>query len=190
MATDVEICSNALVLLGDHPIASLADGTQRAVICANVYAIAKADILRRHNWNCTIRRVILAPEATTPPFDWRYQFARPDGWLRTVQVGRNGQLLEYAVEGVRIMANTNVLPLVYVANVNEGEWDALLTHVMIKRMEMDLAYPITKSTSLRDSLKQEFYAKGLGVLAQAKTVDGQENPPEDWADSPLARVRG
>ncbi len=94
------------------------------------------------------------------------------------------------MEGTRIMANTNQLPLKYVADVTEGEWDTLLTHVMIKRMEMDLAYPITKSTSLRDSLKQEFYAKGVGVLAQAKTVDGQENPPEEWNDSPFLTVRG
>jgi hypothetical protein len=55
---------------------------------------------------------------------------------------------------------------------------------------MDLAYPITKSTSLRDSLKQEFYAKGVGIFARAKTVDGQENPPEDWNDSPFLNVRG
>lgn len=190
MATDVEICSNALVLLGDDPIASLADGTPRAKACANIYALARADILRRHPWNCAIRRVILAPESATPPFDWKYQFARPDGWLRTVQIGYRDQQLDYAVEGVRIMANTNVLPMVYIANVTEGEWDALLTSVMIKRMEVDLAYPITKSTSLRDSLKQEFYQPGLGVLSQAKTIDGQENPPQDWNDSPFLNVRG
>jgi len=190
MATDVEICSNALLLLGDKPIASLTDGTPRASICANSYNLAKADILRRHNWNCAMRRVVLAPETTTPAFDWKYQFARPSDWLRTIQVGYRNHMLDYAMEGVRILANVNVLPLVYVANVTEGEWDSLLTMVMVKRMEMDLAYPITKSTSLRDSLKQEFYAKGVGVLAQAKTIDGQENPPEDWTDSPFLSVRG
>ncbi|WP_439587495.1 hypothetical protein [Hydrogenophaga sp.] len=190
MATDVEICSSALLLLGDKPIASFADGTPRASICANTYSLAKADILRKHNWNCATKRVILSPESTPPAFDWKYQFARPNGWLRTIQVGYQGQMLDYAIEGIRIMANTNVLPLVYVANVPEGEWDSLLTMVMVKRMEMDLAYPITKSTSLRDSLKQEFYANGVGVLAQAKTIDGQENPPEDWGDSPFLQVRG
>lgn len=190
MATDVEICSNALLLLGDKPIASFADGTPRAAICANVYGLAKADILRRHPWNCALKRVILSPESTAPAFDWKYQFARPSNWLRTLQVGYQDQMLDYVIEGVRFLANTNVLPLVYVANVTEGEWDALLISVMVKRMEMDLAYPITKSTSLRDSLKQEFYANGIGVLAQAKTIDGQENPPESWGDSPFLQVRG
>lgn len=190
MATDVEICSSALLLLGDNPIASLAESSPRARICANVYPLAKADILRRHPWNCATKRVILAPESTPPDFDWAYQFARPSNWLRTVQVGYRDNPLDYTVEGVRLLANTNVLPFVYIANVTEGEWDSLLTSVMIKRMEADLAYPITKSTSLRDSLKQEFYQPGIGVLAQAKTIDGQENPPEDWGDSPFLQVRG
>lgn len=190
MATAVQICSNALLMLGANPIASFSETTVEARLCANIYPLAKADILRRHNWGCCTKRVVLAPEVQAPAFDWKYQFARPGDWLRTIQVGELGELLDYQMEGVRILANTNVLKLVYIADVTEGEWDALLTQVMIKRMEMDLAYPITKSTSLRDSLKQEFYAPGVGVLSQAKTIDGQENPPEDWIDSPFIRVRG
>lgn len=190
MATDIEICSNALLLLGAKPISSFSEVSDAARLCANTYPLAKRDILRRHNWGCCTKRVILSPEVAQPPFDWKYQFARPADWLRTLQVGYRGQEIDYVTEGVRVMANTNVLPLVYVAEVTEGEWDSLLTHVMVKRMEMDLAYPITKSTSLRDSLKQEFYARGVGVLAQAKTIDGQENPPEDWNDSPFLQVRG
>lgn len=190
MASDVEICSNALLLLGAAPIASMTENTPAGRIVANCYEITKAEVLRSHPWNCCVKRVILSPETTTPAFDWGYQFARPSSWLRTLQVGYKDYPIDYAMEGVRLMADTNVLPLVYVANVTEGEWDALLTHLMVKRMEMDLAYPITKSTSLRDSLKQEFYARGVGVLARAKAVDGQENPPEDWNDSPFLQARG
>lgn len=190
MASAIEICSNALLLLGDAPIASFSETSDRARLCSNLYPIAKRAILRAHAWNCTIKREILAPETATPAFDWGFQFARPASWLRTLQVGYDNCPLDYVMEGVRLLANTNVLPLVYQAEVTEGEWDALLTDVMVKRMEMDLAYPITKSTSLRDSLKQEFYAKGVGVLARAKAVDGQENPPEGWNDSPFLQVRG
>lgn len=192
MASDIEICNNALILLGKNPISSFADQSESdaARACANLYPIAKADILRRHPWNCCIKRVILSPLVATPAFDWSYQFSRPGDWLRTINVGYLNDPLDYLMEGTRILANTNVLPLTYVAKVSEGEWDSLLTHVMVKRMEMDLCYPITKSTSLRDSLKQEFYGKGDGVLAQAKAVDGQENPPEDWTYSPLLNVRG
>lgn len=191
MATKEEICTNALMLLGDSPIASFNENTPRARLCANLYPIAKRAILRAHPWNCAQRRVQLAPLASAPAFDWRFQFALPGDFLRVVQVGQSWTAGEdYLIEGNRILANTSVLPLVYVAECTESVFDSLLTGVMVKRMELDLAYPITKSTSLRESLKEDFYRKGTGVLAQAKAVDGQENPPESWGDSPFISVRG
>lgn len=191
MATKEEICTAALLLLGDSPIASFTENTQRARLCANLYPLAKRDVLRAHPWNCAQKRVQLAPLTATPAFDWRYQFALPGDFLRPTQVGQNWTAGEdYLLEGNRILANANPLPLVYVADVSEGVFDSMLTNLMIKRMEMDLAYPVTKSTSLKESLKESFYRRGTGVLAQAKAVDGQENPPADWGDSPFIAVRG
>jgi hypothetical protein len=190
MATDVSICSAALLLLGDKPIASLGEAGQKAQLCANLYPIAKRATLRCHPWNCLIKRVVLTPLASAPAFDWRYQFALPGDVLRILQVGHTGSTLPYETEGGRILCNTDQLPLRYVADVTEGNWDDLLVDVMVKRMECDLAYPITKSTSLRDSLLTEFMRPAVGVLAKAKNVDAQENPPEDWGDSPFLSVRG
>jgi hypothetical protein len=189
MATDVSICSAALLKLGDKAIADLQESTARATICANLYPLAKLDILRRHPWNCAVRRVVLAPLADTPASDWSYQFPMPGDFLRLMQVGYLGQQLDYSFEGGRVLANVTALPIVYVANITEGDFDSLLVNVMTLRMEMELAYPITKSTSLRDSLKQEFYAPAVGVLATAKNIDGQENPPEEWASSSLIESR-
>lgn len=191
MATKEQICSNALMLLGDKAIATFDEATARAALCANLYPIAKAAILRAHPWNCAQRRVQLAPLAQTPAFDWRFQFALPGDFLRPVQVGYDWTAGEdYLLEGNRLLANTNVLPLVYVADITESSFDSLLVDLMVKRMQVDLCYPITKSTSLRESLKEDFYRRGTGVLAQAKAVDGQENPPESWGDSPFISVRG
>lgn len=176
-------------MLGQSPIASMTEDTTMATLCANLYPLARLDVMRSHPWNCLVKRVVLAPLSTAPAFDWAYQHQLPGDWLRTLQVGETGDPTECEVEGRRILADTNVVKLRYVADVTEGDWDALLVHVMTKRMEMDLAYPVTKSTSLRDSLRTEYHARGVGVLALAKAVDGQENPPEDWGDSSLINVR-
>lgn len=189
MATDVEICSNALMLLGQAPIASLSEPTNKtAILCANTYPNARLDILRRHNWNCAIWRVDLAPLAGTPPgSEWSNWFLRPGDWVRTLDVLPRG--LEYAFEGNRILANTTALTLRYIRNVSESQWDSHLVDLAIKRMVKDLAYPVTKSTSLAQ-LKATEYAD---ALKWAKTVDGQENPPESIdADggSPFIAARG
>ena len=191
MASDVSICNAALQLLGDDPIASLTENTRRARLCANLYEHAKEDILRSHPWNCLVTRTTLSPLAAEPNHHWNYQFAVPGDCLRILSVGeRDDQPDSYEVEGRRIVTDVNPLNLRYLANKAEGYWDANLVNVMVRRMQLDLAYPITKSSSLRDALSDEFHRPKLGVLARAKSVDGQENPPEDWGDSPLIAVRG
>lgn len=189
MATKEQICSAALILLGAEPIASLAETTVQARQCANIYPIARADILRRHAWNCCIRSVMLPPLAQAPVFpSWGRQFALPGDLLRVLTVGIDGDI-PYLLEGNRIFANVVSLPLRYVADVQESEWDSNLVALMVKRMEMDLAYPVTKSASLRSDLKEDFYRQGTGVLAVAKTVDGQENEPEDMEQSVFLSAR-
>lgn len=176
-------------MLGQDPIAAMTENTTSATLCANLYPLARLDTMRVHPWNCLIKRVVLAPLSDAPAFDWSYAFQLPGDWLRTLQVGQDGDPTEYEPEGRTLLANTNVLYLRYVADVSESQWDSLLVQVMTKRMEMDLAYPVTKSASHRDSLKEEFYARGTGVLARAKAVDGQEAPPQSWDDSSLINVR-
>lgn len=186
MATSISICSAALLLLGDSPIADFAENTKRATICANVYPLARLEMMRAHPWNCCVKREVLSPLAAAPAFEWPYQFTLPGELLRILQVGYDGAPQEYRVEGRRILARSNVLRIVYLADVPEGSWDSLLVETMTKRMVKDLAYPITKSASLGEAKAREFEI----AFKRAKAVDGQENPPEDWADSPFIQVRG
>lgn len=191
MASDVSICSAALMMLGDAPIATLDENTKRAMIVRTIYAQARDDVLRCHPWNCLTVRVLLSPETTVPAFGWTAQFIKPGDCLRVLGVGDEDYGPDdYTTEGSRILANTDALKLVYVARKDEGEWDANLVGLMTRRIQLDLAYPITKSTSLRDTLRQEYYAPRAGALAMAKAADGQENPPELLGQSTFIAVRG
>lgn len=186
MATDLEICSKALILLGAAPIASLAEKTKAAQVCNNIYPLAMRAILRCHVWNCAIKRVALAPLVGTPVGgEWTYHFAKPGDLLRLLDVGTYGQD-EYTFEGNRILTNEPSLIIRYVAEVTEGAFDSLLTDLMVARMAADMAYPITKSASVAQ-VKQAEYERALKL---AKAIDGQENPPEQLGDSPFLQVRG
>jgi hypothetical protein len=186
MASDVSICNAALQLLGDKVIASLSENTSRATLCNSLYTQARADILRAHPWNCLVTRATLAPTTDTAPGGWGYVFNLPGDWLRTLNVGEeDGVPEDYVMEGRKIFANSATLYLRYLANKSEGNWDAHLVDVLTKRMAADLAYPITKSASMVE-LREKKLAQ---AMQQAKSVDGQENPPEDWGDSPLISVR-
>lgn len=183
--TDISICAAALLELGDQPIASFTEATQRATLCANLYPAERLDMLRAHPWNCAKKRTVLSPLSEAPAFEWGYQFALPGDLLRILQVGYDGQPEDYIVENGRILARSNVLRLVYVADINEGGWDAALVRAMTKRMAAVLAYPITKSASLA----QEKVSEAELAFKRAKAVDGQEEPPESWDDSSLLAAR-
>lgn len=186
MATSVSICSNALLILGAQPINSFDDANDRARIAANLYPQVRDEMIRAHAWNCAIKRVILAPDVSTPPFDYAYQFTLPGDWVRTLSVGEYGQEFDYRSEGRRILADTNTLPLRYVfSNTNEGSWDAGMIESVTMRMAARMAYAITQSAALSEQLAKE----SEYVLRRARAADGQDDPPVTFGDFPLLSSR-
>ena len=187
MTSAIAICSNALLQLGDSTIASFSESTDRARLCANLWPMVRDDLLRKHVWACARKRVLLAPEAAAPAFDWGYSFLLPGDWVRTVQVGERGGALEFEMEGRRILADVTELPLVYVwENTDPAKWDDALVDAACFEMQARLAYAITQSSSLAQLKRQE----ADRALKVAKALSGQDNPPEDAGDSPFINARG
>ncbi len=186
MADSISICSNALLALGAHPINSFDENTDHARLCSNLYPTVRNKLLRAHPWNCVVKRVVLSPVSTAPVFGFSFQFALPGDLLRVLSVGEPYDDIPYRVEGNRLLANVQVLKLRYVfRNEDESTWDAALVDVAEMMMQAKLAYAVTGSTSLRDSLAQE----SLVLLKQAKAVDGQEDPPEELGGYPTYESR-
>lgn len=188
MATGVSICSNALLMLGAQTINDFQDqqNLDRAKLCANLYPSQRDSILRAHPWNCCIKRIVLAPLAEAPAFGYSNAFELPADCLRVLEVGTGGCQIDYLVESQTIQADTTVLELRYVfRNESESTWDTHLIDLMTAKMAAVLAYPVTQSTSERDSRAAEFRE----LMKQAKAADGQEDPPQTLGDEHLLRSR-
>lgn len=182
----VRICSNALLMLGDDPINSFSDNNVQATLAQNLWPQVRDAVLRMHPWNCAVKRVQLAPDASTPAFDWSYQFQLPGDLMRTLSVGELGEKIDYTVEGGKILTDEAALNLRYIfRNENVASWDSLLVHAATAAMAEAMAYPRTKSASVQETMA----AKLKFWLQQAKTIDGQEAPTEDVTDAPLLEVR-
>lgn len=187
MATStVQIASNALLLLGDRPINSFDEDSDRALIASNLWDNARQAVLRAHPWNCATKRVALAPDALAPDFDWAYQFSLPGLCLRVLFVGQRDAPDDYKIEGRKILADVNPLYLEYLFdNTDVASWDASLVQAMEAYMAARMAYPLTKSNTTREAMFAEYEA----LLKLARAVDGQENPSETAGDTPLITVR-
>lgn len=184
-ATDVSICSNALLLLGQKPINTLAESD----LAASLWPTVRETVLRSHPWNCAIARRVLAPAVEAPAYGWGYKFLLPEDWLRTLQVGEQGREIDYQSEGRYLLADVTALPLRYVfANADVASWDSLLVNAATYGMAAALAYPVTSSASFGQAMEQKLQQ----ALREARAADGQDDPPQTFGDFPLlsARFRG
>jgi hypothetical protein len=185
-ATAISICSNALLLLGDKPISDFNEDNDRARLASNLWPMVRDAVLRSHPWNCAIKRVALAPETVGPAFDWTFQFLLPPDFLKALSVGRMGNEGEFKIEGRRLLCDDNPCLLRYVfANDNPGSYDSLLVEIMTMSMAHRMAYAITQSAAMADSMGAQLER----LLRRARAVDGQDDSPETLGDSPLVNVR-
>lgn len=182
MASSISICSNALIMLGDKPIASFTEGSRAAQVAANLYTDAKRDFLRGHPWNAAIKRATLAPLADAPEHGFANQFQLPADFLRMLEVV-DGQ--EFKVEGRRVLVNATVLRIKYVADVPEDTWDAGMVSAMTLQMAALMALPITESSTKAEALAQT----ANRAVRRAKAIDGMEDTPDAIEDDPLYRSR-
>jgi len=188
MATGVSICSNALLMLGAQTINDFADqlNLDRAKLCANLYPTVRDDLIRSHPWNCCIKRVVLAPDAVAPAFGYGYSFELPADFMRVLEVGENGNQIDYLVEGRTIQATTTVLELRYVfRNEVESTWDASLVKLATLAMAAALAYPVTQSAAMQQTMEEKLEMS----MRRARAVDGQEDPPQMLGDERLLASR-
>jgi len=182
MATAISIVSAALLQLGKSPISDFNSPGDLPRLCANLYPGERDSILRENDWNCAMKRAILAPMAEAPAFGFDTQFALPGDFLRLVSIGDyyvgSPYCQDFKVEGRAVLASGTVLPITYVYRAEEALWDSKLIELMTARMLWKLAYPVTQSTSLRDELKAEYVA----MAKSARAIDAQENPSPALSD--------
>jgi hypothetical protein len=185
-ASAISICSNALLMLGAQPINDFTEDSDRARLASNLYEPVRNYVLRRHPWNCAVKRVALAPDVTPPVSDWAFQYTLPSDYMRSLAVGERGAEIEFKIESGKLLCDDNPCLLRYVwRNENPATWDDMLVWGMTMSMKAVMAYPITQSTSL----DQVVEAALKDVLKQARAVDGMDDSPETLGDSPLFQSR-
>ena len=178
MASVVGICNSALTKLGATRIIQMTEGSKNANLCNEQYDKVKDDLLRSHVWNFAVRRTKLAQLAETPTFGFDYVYQLPSDFIRLVSVhpddsGRCG--MPYKIEGKKLLTDVSDVYLRYVYEVTDpNEMDALFRETLAWSMALDLAIPITQSSTTREQMKDGLRSQ----ISRAKSVDAIEDYPE------------
>ena len=77
MASVVDICNEAMDLLGAATITSLTENSKEARLCNRNFEKIRDTVLRAHNWNIAITRKQLAKDSDAPAFGFTNQFTLP-----------------------------------------------------------------------------------------------------------------
>ncbi len=181
MATEVSICSNALRRLGDSPITSLSDDTERARLCNALYEPARDSLLRSHAFNFSITRASLAKSATTPAFEFANQFILPTDpfCLRVLKMEFDDfkfKIENLAGEGRVLLTDEGTANILYIAKITDTTlFDAIFVDTLTAKLSAELAYPVTNSTALQTQMEKIYKLK----LTEARSIDSTEGFIDD-----------
>jgi hypothetical protein len=197
MPSVVDICNEAMDLLGAATIASLTENSKEARLCNRRYETVRDAVLRAHPWNAAIRRADLARDSSAPAFGFKYQYTLPtDPYCLRVLSFWNSNVdneltpydsqVMFKIEGRKILSNEDACKIIYVARVTDTEqYDALLSSTIAHKLASETAYAITGSNSIAQQMFSLYEAR----IREARSMDAMEGQPDKIIANDFVNVR-
>lgn len=184
MASDIELASNALILIGDNPISSFTEPGAGATAAANLYEDTYRVLLSLHPWTFAFKEQKLNKLSQSPDSltNFSSAFQMPTDHIRTWAMMPQSN---YAVVGDKIYSNENELLLRYVYKVAETMLPPHFTKTLEYLLASDFAQLVTENTSKSEYFKK-LYKDQLG---SAMSIDSSGHPQVAILDRPFTDVR-
>lgn len=184
MPTSIDICSNALILIGDNAISSFTDTGSGAEAAANLYPETYKQVLSEHPWSFALKEQQLSRLSATPDdkTNYRYAFQLPADLVRLWAIMPHSN---YTLVGSLLYSNREELLARYIYKVAETSLPAHMVKTLEYRMASDFAMLVTEDTQKAGYYEQKY----LDMLGRAKSIDSQGRPQEKIIDSPFTDVR-
>ena len=93
--TDIDICSQALVLIGEKPITSFTDGTTPAIASENLYEATVQDLLGNYPWRFATAQAQLTRLANAPATEWDAAYQLPNDLLSVETVMVQDRVIDF-----------------------------------------------------------------------------------------------
>lgn len=182
-----DLCNSALYRLGERPIVSLDEGTEKADACQTLYPVVRDAMLSAATWPFATVRQALSRLPQAPPSDFAYYYHLPSSppylrmsepSLEMLRIPFRHELYvdpgepndQYPV----IATDAEAVTLSYITRVHEGAWPPEFTALVIVALAVELCLSITGKTDMRQSLVNE----REGLLIRAKNAIAGEGTPK------------
>ncbi|MBY0356258.1 MAG: hypothetical protein K2Q12_11110 [Rickettsiales bacterium] len=167
---------------------------EKADVCNTHYESARCAALALHPWNFALKRAKLNRDAIDPDFGYAYRFRLPDDCIRFIatkeQMERltqlspsyNGYLTisrlsafpdheDYSIEDGYLLSDREEVRGLYIYDHQViAKWSALFVKVMSLTLGAEIAYRLTNSSTMKETLLKQ----AEETLRRGRAVDGQE----------------
>jgi hypothetical protein len=172
MATDVQIISDAYVLLGKKPVSSpLTDNPQYSA-AKDIYDRLLPAVLSMHTWRFASKSFQLSESTETSPFErWSKVFLMPAEQLVSY---RTEPIAEFEIYENKLYTNETAIRLDFVFKASEANFPPYFTRLMTFQLAADIAMTVTQTLTIAQYWDQ----KAARELNNARYLDStiQPNP--------------
>jgi hypothetical protein len=180
MASQIEIVSNAMILIGANPISSLTEGTEGLVASA-LYENTYTALIASHSWRFATKQKQLSQLVDAPLKDFKYQYQLPSDMITMVRVQSN---TDYEIYGDKLYSDQTEIYIDYRYRLDETLLPPYYTLTLQFLLAAQFAIPVT------DNSKRAQVYEGLyeAQLKRAKYIDSSARPQTAIVDSPLTGI--
>ena len=204
MTSDIDICSQALLLLRANTIDSLSEGTNEAEICSVLYQEHMKHLLSIYPWTFATKKRQLNRDSTDPIGEYTYSHIIPAETLllwalfENDSVGsvpvRDYDIYSDGASARRVFSNYPTLYADYVFYPDENAWPPYFVQFAVASLASHLAIPVTGNSDLAAIYEQAAYGtknanrKG-GLYGVAAATDSKQKRNEYLFSSPFTEAR-
>lgn len=182
MATDIEICSNALIMIGHGPIASFTDGGAGANTASALYTTTYNNLLSQHRWRFASAKANLSKLSAAPRNEWNNAFQLPSGCITVINTYPN---VDYEIYEDKLYSNADALDIDYIFKPDESKLPGYFQRLLEFSLASIFAIPVTDNSTKAEEYRVMFEDQ----LKRARNIDSQARPSDAIVDSPFIEAR-
>jgi hypothetical protein len=166
---DINICSQALTLLGADEIITFSDQTRESKLCNLIYELTVKSCLADRNWTFAQNQIQLNKLSNTPLFGFSHAFQLPSDYIRLC--GKENPSLPHQIKENYLYCNAEEVKVNYIFRVSEEKFTPHFTEYLIATLCKKLAISL-----MEDEQKAAYYDKlSIEWRKKAGYIDSSRN---------------